>query len=44
MLVTLGTLFMIDHAGGTSVSRTWPVLLIVMGAMWLGEHLGSGNA
>jgi hypothetical protein len=41
MLVTLGTLFMIDHAGGASFHRTWPVLLIVLGVMWLGEHLGS---
>ena len=41
MLVTLGTLFMIDHSGGTSFHRTWPILLIVLGVMWLGEHLGS---
>lgn len=44
MLVTLGTLFMIDHAGGASFSRTWPVLLIVLGVMWLGEHMGSKSA
>jgi hypothetical protein len=44
MLVTLGTLFMIDHTGGASFHRTWPVLLIVLGVMWLGEHLGTGNA
>ncbi|MEO8049203.1 MAG: hypothetical protein ABI833_02195 [Acidobacteriota bacterium] len=43
VLVTLGTLFMIDHAGGVSIGRTWPVLLIVMGVMWLGEYLGSKN-
>ena len=41
MLVTLGMLFMIDHAGGTSFHRTWPVLLIVLGVMWLGEYMGS---
>jgi hypothetical protein len=44
MLVTLGTLFMIDHTGGASFHRTWPILLIVLGVMWLGEHLGTGNA
>jgi len=44
MLVTLGTLFMIDHSGGASFHRTWPVLLIVLGVIWLGEHLGSTNA
>ena len=44
MLVTLGTLFMIDHSGGTSIHRTWPVLLIVLGVMWLGEYAGNRNA
>ncbi len=44
MLVTLGTLFMIDHSGGASFHRTWPVLLIVLGVMWLGEHLAAKNA
>jgi hypothetical protein len=44
MLVTLGTLFMIDHSGGASFHRTWPVLLIVLGVMWLGEHLGTKSA
>jgi hypothetical protein len=44
MLLTLGTLFMIDHSGGASFHRTWPVLLIVLGVMWLGEHLGTKNA
>lgn len=43
LLVTLGTLFMIDHAGGVNIGRTWPVLLIVMGVMWLGEYLGTRN-
>ena len=44
MLVTLGTLFMVDHSGGASFHRTWPVLLIVLGVMWLGEHLGTRDA
>jgi hypothetical protein len=44
LLVTLGTLFMVDYSGGVSFGRTWPVLLIVLGVLWLGEHLGSRNA
>jgi hypothetical protein len=44
MLVTLGTLFLIDHSGGVSFTRTWPVLLIVMGVMWLGDYLGHRKA
>jgi len=44
MLVTLGTLFMIDHSGGAGIGRTWPVLLIVLGVMWLGEYAGNRNA
>jgi hypothetical protein len=44
ILVTLGTLFMIDHSGGASFHRTWPVLLIVLGVMWLGEHLVTRSA
>jgi len=41
MLVTLGTLFMIDHSGGIAFTRTWPVLLIVFGLLRLGEYLGT---
>lgn len=44
MLVTLGTLFMIDHSGGAGFGRTWPVLLIVLGVMWLAEYAGNRNA
>jgi hypothetical protein len=44
ILVTLGTLFLIDHSGGVSFTRTWPVLLIVMGVMWLGDYLGHRKA
>lgn len=44
VLVTLGTLFLIDHSGGVSFGRTWPVLLIVLGILRLGEYLGTKNA
>ena len=44
LLVTLGTLFMIDHSGGVGFGRTWPVLLIVLGLVRLGEYLGTKSA
>ena len=44
MLVTLGTLFLIDHSGGMGFGRTWPVLLIVLGVMWLGDYLNHRRA
>jgi hypothetical protein len=44
LLVTLGTLFLIDYAGGVSFGRTWPLLLIVFGLLKLGEHLGAKSA
>ena len=44
LLITLGSLFMIDYAGGASLGRTWPVFLIVLGALKLVEHLLSQSA
>jgi len=44
MLVTLGTLFLIDHSGGVSFGRTWPVLLIVLGLLWLGDYMSTRRA
>ena len=44
MLVTLGTLFMIDHSGGVGFGRTWPVLLIVFGVLRLAEYLATRSA
>ncbi len=43
ILVTLGALFMVVYSGGVSFGRTWPVLLIVMGVLWVGEHLETKN-
>lgn len=37
MMATLGGLFAIDQGGGYSFSSTWPVLIIVFGAMKLAE-------
>ena len=39
MLITLGALFQIDHAGGASFRKTWPILLIVYAALKLMEAL-----
>ncbi|MDP8990337.1 MAG: hypothetical protein M3N41_09710 [Acidobacteriota bacterium] len=44
MLVTLGTLFQIDHSTGVRFTRTWPVLLIVLGVLWLCDYLGHHKA
>ena len=44
LLVTLGTLFLIDHSGGMAFRRTWPVLLIVIGILRLSEYLGTRSA
>jgi hypothetical protein len=40
-LITLGTLFAMDHFTPYGFGRTWPVLLIVIGLMSL---LGRGGA
>jgi hypothetical protein len=39
VLITLGTLFSIDYFGPYSFSRTWPILLIVFGALCLLERI-----
>jgi hypothetical protein len=38
LLITLGTLFAIDHAGGFEFFRTWPILIIVFGLLKLLER------
>jgi uncharacterized protein YaaW (UPF0174 family) len=44
LLITLGVLFAIDYAGGVSVGRTWPALLIVAGLFKLAEHVAVKNS
>jgi hypothetical protein len=34
VLITTGTLFLIEYSGGPPFSTTWPVLLILWGASW----------
>jgi hypothetical protein len=38
ILITLGTLFAIDHFGPVQFERSWPVLIIVIGIMKLLER------
>jgi LiaI-LiaF-like transmembrane region len=40
LLITLGSLFAIDHFGPYTFTRTWPVLLIVYGILKLLEYVG----
>jgi hypothetical protein len=39
ILITLGGLFAIHQAGGLSFSRTWPLIIIVVGLLKLLERL-----
>ena len=38
LLITIGTLFAIDHVGPYSFSTTWPALLIIIGLLKLMER------
>jgi hypothetical protein len=38
LLITLGVLVTVDHFGGYSFGRTWPLLLIVFGLLILIER------
>ena len=40
MMIALGVLAMVDHMGGPSFWRTWPVLLILLGMLKLAERMG----
>lgn len=42
-LILVGTLFAVDHAGGLSFTKTWPVLIIFLGLIKLGERAMAGN-
>lgn len=41
MLITIGLLFAIHQAGIISFSRTWPLIIIVIGLMKLFERMAS---
>lgn len=38
ILITIGVLFTVDHFGGYSFGRTWPVILIIVGLLKLMER------
>jgi hypothetical protein len=38
LLITIGVLFALDHLGDLDFSRTWPILIIVIGLMKLFER------
>lgn len=38
MLIVLGTLFAMDHAGSVSFGKSWPVLIILYGVLRLAER------
>ncbi len=38
ILITVGVLFALDHMTEFSFTRTWPVILIVIGLVTLGER------
>lgn len=40
LLITVGTLFALDHVGMLSFERTWPLLIIVFGILKLLERVG----
>ena len=43
MLITLGSLFALDHMGTVNFERTWPLLIIVFGVLKLAERLIPSN-
>lgn len=44
ILITLGTLFAVDHFGSFTFDRTWPILIIVIGLLKLLERALPGPA
>jgi hypothetical protein len=44
MLITIGTLFAMDHFGPYGISRTWPIILIVLGLLKLLERAAARPA
>ena len=41
ILFTLGVLMLLDHRDTIDFGRTWPVLIVVFGALALAERLAS---
>ena len=43
MLITIGTLFALDHLTSFTFARTWPAILIILGLLGLAERLGTSG-
>ncbi|MEO7652734.1 MAG: DUF5668 domain-containing protein [Bryobacteraceae bacterium] len=43
MLITIGTLFALDHTTSFTFWRTWPAILIILGLLNLAERLGTSG-
>ena len=41
MLITIGTLFALDHMTQFAIWRTWPAILIVLGLLSLGDRFST---
>jgi hypothetical protein len=39
LLIAVGVLFAIDHAGVFGIRQSWPVLLVLAGLLKLAEHV-----
>ncbi len=39
LLITIGALFAVDHFGPLGFSRTWPVVIIMLGLLKLAERM-----
>ena len=37
-LILIGSLFLIDHAGRISFTKTWPIIIIFLGVIRLAER------
>ena len=44
-LILIGTLFVVDHNGAISFTKTWPIIIIFLGVIRLAERaLATGEA
>jgi len=41
-LILIGSLFVIDHSGGISFTKTWPIIIIFLGCVKLAERALGG--
>lgn len=44
MMIALGALFAVEYSGGPAFTRTWPVLVILLGLFRLIDYMGAREA